>query len=66
MLVKELTERVSPLFTEEVLLEILKNKTSLSDIVIDELKLGAESKKGDSYLSIICRFSVNATGVNKK
>lgn len=64
MLAKDLTELISPKFTEDVLLEILEKRTSLKNIQIKTIELGAESKKGDSYLSTICRFSVKATGIN--
>lgn len=61
MSINDLTELISPAFTEETIFQILKRKTDLNDFKILEVSIdNAGSKKGDSYLSTICRFLLKA------
>ncbi|EFA02417.1 uncharacterized protein LOC663797 [Tribolium castaneum] len=62
MSVQDLQKIISPKFTQQVINDIIKKKSGLSDICVKKIELGASSKKGDSYLSNICRFTINATG----
>lgn len=64
MSVQELTDMISPKFNEEVVHGIIKKFSKLSDIQVKNIKIGDTSKKGDSYLSTICRFVVEAVGIN--
>jgi hypothetical protein len=66
MSVQELQQIISPKFTEKVLRDIVTTKSGLSDVQVKKIDMGAASKKGDSYLSDICRFTLEATGKNKK
>lgn len=53
---------VSIKFTEEELSKILKRIARSNAVVITSIEAGSNSeKKGDSYLSIIYRFTVKAT-----
>ncbi|KAJ3658257.1 hypothetical protein Zmor_010009 [Zophobas morio] len=65
MSAEELQKIISPKFTEQVLLDIVAKKTGLCDIKLKKIQLGAPAKKGDSYLSTICRFTLEAVGKNK-
>lgn len=62
--VDELSQKISPAFTEDVLYDILRKKSGLNDIVIKDIKLGSASKKGDSYLSNSTRLTIEGTGNN--
>jgi hypothetical protein len=66
MSVQELQQIISPKFTEKVLRDIVTTKSGLSDVQVKKIDMGTASKKGDSYLSDICRFNLEATGKNKK
>jgi hypothetical protein len=66
MSVQELQQIISPKFTEKVLRDIVTTKSGLSDVQVKKIDMGTASKKGDSYLSDICRFTLEATGKNKK
>ena len=66
MSAEELQKIISPKFTEQVLLDIVAKKTGLCDIKLKKIQLGAPAKKGDSYLSTICRFTLEAVGKNKE
>ncbi|XP_030755897.1 uncharacterized protein LOC115882160 [Sitophilus oryzae] len=67
MSLKNVNELISPAFTEKTIHEIL-NKGELQ--TIKKLKIDVDqnkpSKKGDSYLSNICKFSIIASGENEK
>lgn len=60
--ISSLNKAISPGFDENVLLDILKKKSGCSDPKVREIKLGSASKKGDSYLSTVTRFTVEGTG----
>ncbi|RZC33766.1 uncharacterized protein BDFB_003782 [Asbolus verrucosus] len=55
---------ISPKFTEQTLFDIVNKKSGLSDVKVNKIETGASSKKGDSYLSNVCRFIIEATGKN--
>lgn len=63
MHLKELPNFTSPYFTEDTILNILSTKFNLNNSRVEDVKLGAPSKKGDSYLSNIIRFTITAAGV---
>ncbi|XP_044254739.1 uncharacterized protein LOC123005162 [Tribolium madens] len=66
MSIQELQKIISPKFTQQVIDDIIKKKSGLSDVSVKKIEIGASSKKGDSYLSNICRFTIDANGKNKK
>ncbi|EFA02416.1 uncharacterized protein LOC107397744 [Tribolium castaneum] len=66
MSVEQLQNIISPKINQQVLTDIVVKKSGLKDIQIKEIKIeGACTRKGDSYLSQICRFTIEATGKNK-
>lgn len=66
MSINELTNRISPYFTAEVIQNILKSKSNCTNIEIKSINYGKDSVKGDSYLSTLCRFVIEAEGVNER
>ncbi|XP_030767783.1 uncharacterized protein LOC115891469 [Sitophilus oryzae] len=66
MSLKNLNETISPAFTEKSIHEMLLNKGELKKIKHFKIDIDQnnQSKKGDSYLSTICKFSIIASGEN--
>lgn len=62
---RDLTDRISPGFTENVLHDILEKQSGFTDIIIKEIKFSFSSKKGDSYLSNVTRFTIEGTGYSR-
>ncbi|KAI4462609.1 hypothetical protein MML48_4g00019634 [Holotrichia oblita] len=62
--IRDLTDRISPGFTENVFHDILRKQSGFTDIAVKEIKFGFGSKKGDSYLSNVTRFTIEGTGNN--
>lgn len=56
----------SPKFNDEVLQQIVIKKTGWDKTKIKCLRLGEESKKGDSYLSTVVKFEIDAVGSIKR
>lgn len=66
MSVHDIQDAISAEFTAEVLRNIVIKKSGLTEVKVTKITLGAPSKKGDSYLSTVMRFIVDATGKNTK
>lgn len=62
MSVKDLPDLISPYFTEETIFNVLKTKFNLNNPCIKSIQFGEKSKKGDSYLSNVVRFTITASG----
>ncbi|KAI4462603.1 hypothetical protein MML48_4g00007172 [Holotrichia oblita] len=62
--IDDLSKQISSAFTEDVLYNILKKESGLSNIVIKDIKSSSASKKGDSYLSNSTRLTIEGTGNN--
>ncbi|KAK9730814.1 Ecdysteroid kinase-like family [Popillia japonica] len=60
--IRDLTDKISPGFTENVLNDILRKQSGFTNVAIKEIKFSFSSKKGDSYLSNITRFTIEGTG----
>lgn len=63
MSVATLTEIISPNFTENVVIDMLERFSGFKNVQIKNVDIGNSSKKGDSYLSTLCRFSLQADGI---
>ncbi|KAI4462622.1 hypothetical protein MML48_4g00002143 [Holotrichia oblita] len=59
--IDDLSTQISSAFTEDVLYNILKKESGLSNIVIKDIKSSSASKKGDSYLSNSTRLTIEGT-----
>lgn len=66
MSVKQLQKIVSAKFTRRVISDIITKKSGLSDPSVQKIEIGASTKKGDSYLSQTCRFTIDAIGKNEE
>lgn len=54
---------ISPKFENSSIVRFISETFNLENVSLDpNVTLGEESKKGDSYLSTITRFSIKATG----
>lgn len=54
---------ISPKFEKSSIVQFISETFNLENVSLDpNVTLGAESKKGDSYLSTITRFTIKATG----
>lgn len=62
---KELQSVVSPKFNETLLIGILQEIYNINYVVITDIAFNNQSKKGDSYLGVVTRFTVKATGEEK-
>lgn len=58
--ISEIQNRISPKFTEQVFMSILHKKAKSEKVEVKKIILGEESKKGDSYLSTVTRYTVEA------
>lgn len=54
---------ISPIFEKSSIVRFISDTFNLENVSLDRnVTLGEESKKGDSYLSTITRFSIKANG----
>ncbi|XP_044748926.1 uncharacterized protein LOC123309749 [Coccinella septempunctata] len=66
MVLENLKTLISPNFSNDDLIEMVKNYSNLREINIEDVIMAPPSQKiGDSYLSKILRFTINATGTNE-
>ncbi|KAL3267272.1 hypothetical protein HHI36_011405 [Cryptolaemus montrouzieri] len=67
MSLKELQSLISPKFSTDDLLRIVEVHSDLKNIKLGNIILTPSSQKiGDSYLSNIVRFSIDASGINER
>ncbi|KAF5285490.1 hypothetical protein FQR65_LT13235 [Abscondita terminalis] len=59
---KILENLVSPKFDENILIGIIKDIFKLKEVFIQHIEFKPEQKKGDSYLSTVSAFTVQARG----
>lgn len=67
MYLENLKSLISPKFGKNDLVDMVKNYSNLSRINIEDVVISPASQKiGDSYLSKIARFTINADGFNER
>lgn len=67
MSISDLSAQISPKFTEDVLKSIITNHYGLKEIILKNITTNTKSiTKGDSCLSNIVRFTVEAVGINNR
>lgn len=64
--VSKILYAVSPKFGEDSLLSILNGTFGLKDATIKNILVEGETKKGDSYLSTVSKFTIEAAGKDKR
>lgn len=58
---------ISPKFKKASLQKFISDTFKLTDVLIhSDVTVGEKSKKGDSYLSTVNRFTIRATGKNAR